>query len=291
MAQTVSRTRSVIALVAVTLAAGIGGGVVGGGAAIALVKTAYNGPTQRRAVSELVVNSRQLQEPITLRIHLPHVYDDQPDARFPVLWVLDGPTQGPEVFRSARTLAQAGVIEPWIVVEVPSSSRGRRPDFTPPWEGARDDAQAHRFLAFLETEVLPAVAEAYRIEAGGVLVGHSLGGLFVLHAFAEEPSLFQGYFAFSPSVWVGDQAILEELEEGDDEPDSARGRLFLSLGESEGNEMASGFEAARQRLGSQPGLRWHAEITQGADHMTNPVLSFPAAMKWYNEELRTDGDA
>lgn len=278
-----SRTRTVVALVAVTLAAGLAGGVVGGGAAIALVKTAYNGPTQTREASEVVVNSRQLQEPITLRVRLPHSYDYQPDASFPVLWVLDGPTQGPEVFRSAETLARAGVTDPWIVVEVPRSSRGRQPDFTPPWEGAPSDAQAHRFLAFLETEALPAVGEAYRVEAGGVLVGHSLGGLFVLYAFAEEPSLFDGYFAFSPSVWLGDEAILEALPGEDHDTGLGRGRLFLSLGDREGNEMLSGFEAVRQRLGSRSELRWHAEITPGADHITNPLLSFPAAMKWYDD--------
>lgn len=266
------------------LAAGVAGGVVGGAAATALVRTAYSGPVQRAEISELVVNSRELGEPMTLRIHFPHQYRSRPELSFPVFWVLDGPSQGGQVAQSVEVLTRAAMTEPFVVVEVPSSSRGRRADFTPPWEGGPDDAQADRFLEFLRSEALPALGEAHRIAGDQIVVGHSLGGLFSVYALLADPLLFDGYFVFSPSVWLRDEEILRELDGANSRGLTAPTSLYLSLGDGEGNEMLSGFEAVRQRLASWTGsqLRWHAEITEGADHGTNPVLSFPAALSWYS---------
>lgn len=174
--------------------------------------------------------------------------------------------------------------EPLIVVEVPSSSRGRRADFTPPWDGGPADAQADRYFEFLRTEALPAIAEAYRVGETQVLVGNSLGGLFALYALLADPLLFEGYFAFSPSVWIVDEEILRELEGATGRELQAPTSLYLSLGDAEGNEMLSGFESVRTTLTSWAGfrLRWHAEITANADHRSNPVLSFPAALRWFS---------
>ena len=221
---------------------------------------------------------------MTLRVHLPVEYDSDPDRSFPVIWVVDGPSQGAQVARSMQTLSRIEISEPSIVVEVPSSSRGRQSDFIPPWEDSAPDAQADRFYRFLEDEAIPAVAEAYRVNGSRVLVGHSMGGLFTLYALLQQPSLFDGYFVFSPSVWVGGEQILGELERATPSPNSVSTQLFLSLGESEGYEMLSGFEALETILASWPssGLRWQATITEGADHGSNPELSFPVAARWYS---------
>ena len=279
-----SKLKTGVLIVAAILAAAVSGGIVGGAAAVALVRNAYNGPVESAVLPELPVNSDELGEPMTLRVHLPVEYDSDPDRSFPVIWVVDGPSQGAQVARSMQTLSRIEISEPSIVVEVPSSSRGRQSDFIPPWEDSAPDAQADRFYRFLEDEAIPAVAEAYRVNGSRVLVGHSMGGLFTLYALLQQPSLFDGYFVFSPSVWVGGEQILGELERATPSPNSVSTQLFLSLGESEGYEMLSGFEALETILASWPSsdLRWQATITEGADHGSNPELSFPVAARWYS---------
>jgi predicted alpha/beta superfamily hydrolase len=272
-----------LALVLVVVAA-LSGGLVGGGAAIALVRTAYNGPTQAVVDSEVVVHSKALGEPVSLAIRLPVEYEEDPGRRFPVLWVLDGRSRGEEAYTTLQVLSRVGVARAAIIVQVPSTSRGRRADFTPPEEGdGESGAGANAFLRFLVDEAIPAVAEVYRVDGERILVGHSLGGLFALHAWVKDPSSFDGYFVFSPSVWVDDQAILGALEarlaRGPVEPS----RLFLTLGADEGNEMSRGFDSLRTLLGSSgpEGLDWHAEITPQANHGNNPRLSIPGAAEWY----------
>jgi predicted alpha/beta superfamily hydrolase len=272
-----------LVLAALVVAAGVGG-LVGGGAAIALVKTAYNSrPVEREARSELVVHSEVLGESMVLGVRLPLEYAADPGRRFPVLWVLDGRGQGYEVYRTTQVLSRIGVAEPSIVIEVPHSGAGRTEDFTPPGDVMSSDArQGDRLLRFLEAEAIPAVEQAYRADSARVLVGHSLGGLFALYTLGERPALFDGYFSFSPSVWVGDEAIVTFLEGALGQPEGLRNFLYLSLGSEEGNEMLSGFEALREALEQAPSeLDWQMDITPGADHGSNPRLSYPVAASLY----------
>jgi predicted alpha/beta superfamily hydrolase len=116
-----------------------------------------------------------------------------------------------------------------------------------------------------------------------VLVGHSLGGFFALFALAERPSLFDAYFVFSPSVWVADRAIIPRLRRALLQPLEGETFLYASLGAREGNRMASSFEELRETLMSiaSPELRWQLDITAGADHLSNPILSYPVAASQY----------
>ncbi|QCO18304.1 alpha/beta hydrolase (plasmid) [Azospirillum brasilense] len=72
--------------------------------------------------------------------------------------------------------------------------------------GGRDD-----FLAFLETQVIPAVEARLPIDRQRrTLFGHSLGGLFSLYVLYTRGDLFQTYIAADPAIWWGGQAILGE---------------------------------------------------------------------------------
>jgi predicted alpha/beta superfamily hydrolase len=58
------------------------------------------------------------------------------------------------------------------------------------------------FLAMIGDELLPELARRHSLDRSQMtLYGHSLGGLFVLHALFTRPNLFARYVAADPSVW------------------------------------------------------------------------------------------
>ena len=58
------------------------------------------------------------------------------------------------------------------------------------------------FLAMIGDDLLPELARRYPLDQDDMtLYGHSLGGLFVLHALFTRPHLFARYVAADPSVW------------------------------------------------------------------------------------------
>ncbi|MCL7960437.1 MAG: alpha/beta hydrolase-fold protein [marine benthic group bacterium] len=131
--------------------------------------------------------------------------------------------------------------------------------------------------------VAAAAGEVFRTDSVRLLAGHSLGGFFALFAFTERPVLFDAYFVFSPSVWVGGEAIIPMLERALQQPSPEETFLYVSVGAQEGNEMAAGFDAVRETLEAYApqDLRWQTEVTAGADRGSNPILSYPVAASEY----------
>ncbi|WP_246020575.1 alpha/beta hydrolase [Paracoccus subflavus] len=58
------------------------------------------------------------------------------------------------------------------------------------------------FLAMIADQLLPELALRYPLDRDDMTIyGHSLGGLFVVHALLSRPGLFARYAAADPSVW------------------------------------------------------------------------------------------
>ncbi|MBU4609112.1 alpha/beta hydrolase [Achromobacter sp. GG226] len=145
---------------------------------------------------------------------------------------------------------------------------------------------ADAFSDFLVRELRPALAAQYAIHPERqTLVGHSLGGYFVLHQLARDPAAFQRYVSISPAVWWDDSRILQDLAT------LAPGRALLLLamaqqewpGFADGSaEMLNGARALHDVLRKQ-GLAGDAlryvEVPL-EDHMTTPFSVMPSAARF-----------
>lgn len=68
------------------------------------------------------------------------------------------------------------------------------------------------FLSFIEEKLKPIVEQNIPInKKKQMIVGHSLGGLFVLFTLFTNPSSFQYFIASSPSIHWNEDALLKEL--------------------------------------------------------------------------------
>ena len=155
----------------------------------------------------LMLVSRALGETRRINVHTPRAYDLSETLRFPVLYMPDGGLDEdfPHVANTVDSLITLGVIRPVIVVGVPNTERRR--DLTGPTRVATDSAIAPRvggsaaFRDFWRDELVPAIDSRYRTAPERAVIGESLAGLFVVETFLREPSLFEHYVAFDPSLW------------------------------------------------------------------------------------------
>src|SRR4029453_18801224 len=86
---------------------------------------------------------------------------------------------------------------------VKSSNKNPAGELQFPTSGGADN-----FLKFFETEVIPEIEKQYRVQPYRIFAGHSLGGLFAIHAMINKPGLFNSYIAVSPSLqWEHDEAL------------------------------------------------------------------------------------
>lgn len=179
----------------------------------------------------LTVESRVLGERRTIDVALPAGYAKDSASRYPLVVVLDGESEGDVAVALTRFYASTGTIPGVIVAAVRNTRRMR--DLTPatiaPFASPEPGAGgADAFLSFLSTELIPRLERAYRVAPMRVLVGHSLGGLFALHALAKQPSLFAGYVVMEPATWWNNQQPLLDAREALRTPAARRARVMLA---------------------------------------------------------------
>lgn len=219
---------------------------------------------------------------------------EPPEAGFPVLYVLDGNAMFAG-FAEARRLqeGEAPEIGRSIIIGVgyPTTQlydSRRLYDFTPVIPDPPPPAQRalvavpsggrDQFLRFLVETLRSEVAQRYRTDPERqALFGHSLGGLFALHALYTRPDAFHAIVAASPSLWWNGQAMLEQerafaarLAQGGVERVS---RLMIVTG---GRERSAVNTWDAQALGrrveplSAYGLRTRFVLYEDETHMTVP---------------------
>jgi predicted alpha/beta superfamily hydrolase len=117
-----------------------------------------------------------------------------------------------------------------------------------------------------------------------MIVGHSLGAIFVCYSLTEAPRLFDARFAHSPAIWRDEDRIAGAVSDFLAESRRLGGFLYLSVGANEGAPLSSGYHALSavlQARAAAAGLRWAGRITPGAVHETNVALATPEALAAY----------
>ncbi|PQA87480.1 alpha/beta hydrolase [Hyphococcus luteus] len=220
------------------------------------------------------IESAHLGATRTYNVWLPPSYE-QGDARYPVLYVIDGGLQ--QDFHHISGLAQlstiTGMFRDIIVVGVETVDR--QSELTPPSSDPRDIAEfsthghVANFRAFLREEVMPDVAAHYRTSGENALIGESLAGLFIMETFLNEPDAADAYIAISPSLWWDKASLAESANAKLRAFPQAERKLYLALA-SEGGLMRSGVLDVVKALQKEKvsGLDWTFSDRPDLDHST-----------------------
>ena len=204
------------------------------------------GPPLKRGLTGIIryhrsVSSQFLTRPRDVIVYLPPDYFDQPERRYPVLYMHDGQNlmdastahSGEwRVDETAEQLIQAGEVEPLIIVGV-SNTSDRIPEYTPVADSRYGGGNADAYGRFLVEELKPMIDARYRTRTGPEdtgLAGSSLGGLVSLYLGLEYPGTFTRLGVISPSVWWADRDIVKKVRTLDTRPPL---RLWVDMGTQE----------------------------------------------------------
>lgn len=196
-----------------------------------------------------------------------------PADGFPAVWMLDGNAALIE-FDEALLGELAARPDPHALVFVGYPNRlridaeARTRDYTP-FEGERPvrgggvivgGGGADAMLEAIERGIRPRIAGHVALDPRRqTLWGHSLGGLFTLHALYTRSGAFTTYAAGSPSLWWGDGALLGAPEQRFIAHNAGRpARVLLALGEGERSR-----EVAHRDL-SDPRVQVHLRRIEAA---------------------------
>lgn len=164
---------------------------------------------------------------IAYRIFVAAPHNTPKDQAVPVIYMLDGNATFP---MAVQVLEDNPKLKALIVgIGYPTDNAdeiiaARYYDLTPLTAADRiparkNGADAPRtggqadFLQFIQTQVRPEIEQRFIIDKKAqTLFGHSLGGMFTLHAMFNDRGAFQNYSAADPSIWWNGGSILVEKD-------------------------------------------------------------------------------
>ncbi|WP_293697425.1 MULTISPECIES: alpha/beta hydrolase [unclassified Sphingopyxis] len=239
-------------------------------------------------------------------VALPPSYGEQPDRRYPVLYVTDADYAFPVIKQIGRRLnVERPTVEEFILIGL-SYAKGeggmqsRRRDYTPTPNGpstAPADAEhgkAAAYAAYVRDQVLPFVAKRFRTdERRRLFLGHSYGALLGSEILFSEPRLFDGYILGSPSFWYDRHHMAAREKAYAAKHKDLPARVYMYIGEYE--EMRPGDpryakdvnmvtdtqtmdRALRSR--NYPSLRLETEVLGDEDHVTVAPRGFTRGLKY-----------
>jgi predicted alpha/beta superfamily hydrolase len=224
--------------------------------------------------------SRFLRNQRDLIVYLPPGYHEQPQRRFPVLYLHDGqnlfdgatsfiPGMDWHVGQTADHCIGDGLVEPLIIVGLYNAGKQRLGEYTPTRMPRLGGGRANRYAKFLLEEVRPFLSRNYRVLEGAEntgIGGSSLGGLVSLYLGLRKPDVFGKIAALSPSVWWNERVILRFA---DSAPVRPLPRIWLDIGTREGPRIVDDVERFRDILlgkGWQLERQLHYQRVEGAEH-------------------------
>ena len=226
--------------------------------------------------------SRILPDARDLIVYLPPGYDAEPGRSYPVLYLNDGQNlfdpatsyiKGRTwmVREHADEAIEAGEIEPLVIVGIYNTGDRRLAEYTHERDWQMGGGEADSYGQLLTLELMPWIAEHYRVrterEHTG-LGGSSLGGLVSLYLGLRLGEAFGQLAVLSPSVWWNHKSILGVLSETapllNDRP-----RIWLDVGDHEGRMTLRDAELLAKRLranGWEDDESLHFEKIRGGTH-------------------------
>jgi len=224
-------------------------------------------------VKRFSIKSTVLGEDRVILVRTPVGYETN-KVIYPVLYMTDGDAHMGHTASTIEFLTQNGRISDLIVVGVTNTDRTR--DLTPAKSSAKNAAGelqfptsggADNFLKFFETELIPEIEKQYRVQPYRILAGHSLGGLFAIHAMISKPGLFNSYIAVSPSLQWENNEALKRAETFLKNQKESKVTLFASIGDEPG-PIGDAFDKLKDALAKSniKGFEWQAERMADEDH-------------------------
>ena len=238
------------------------------------------------APARLTVKSEVLGEERVILVRTPAGYE-RDQQRYPVLYMTDGDAHILHTSGTVGFLARNNRMPEMIVVGIPNTDRTR--DLTPtrveqlpgnpnvrfPTSGGAD-----KFLKFIETELIPQIESKYRVQPFRALAGHSLGGLFAVHAMTARPELFNAYIAVSPALHWDNFMMIDRAKEFFKNRKDYDRTLFTTLGNEPG-DIGDAFGMFKDVLAKQQtkGFAWEAVRMEDEDHGSVVLRSHYAGLR------------
>ena len=173
--------------------------------------------------------------------------EDFAKQRYPVVYLFDAEAHFISVAGMIQQLSEVNnnmICPKMIVVGIPNIDRTK--DLTPThaiagppyfFGSSEKSGGGEKFISFIERELMPYIDAHYPTAPYRMLIGHSFGGLMVMHTLIHHTDLFNSYICIDPSMWWDNQHLLKEAIKASSEKKFHGATVFLGIANTMDDDM------------------------------------------------------
>jgi len=176
-----------------------------------------------------MIPSAILKAERTIWVHLPEGYKADGAERYPVIYVLDGKDQFQALVAVIEHLSGENLMPKMIVVGILQDDRLAELTFGKDMEFPDSEGKGEQFLDYIEKELIPHIDAKFRSAPYRTFVGHSVGGLTVVHALVHRPQLFNSYISLEGALWWNKHHVVKEAKDVLGQPSYEGKTLFIAM--------------------------------------------------------------
>ncbi len=220
--------------------------------------------------------SVHLKELRQIRVNIPKNYDSNSKKKLDVLYVLDGEWATSLSKTVYEFLGYADFIPKNIlIVSIPNNYKDgvnmRRRDFIPVnIKNQPVSKGVINFHNFLKEELIPLINKKYSTKPqNNILYGSSLGGLFTIYTYLQEPSLFKSYISIEPVLRLGNNYVNKIAAKKLEQIKGSKKRLWISSRDGKAFEEMGIFKfQSLLNLNRPSNLDWEVKTYQNETHFS-----------------------
>lgn len=221
------------------------------------------------------VHSEILNEKRPVWIYLPDSYNSTIGVKYPVLYLLDGEVYFYSLSGMVKQQSSFGATSypESVIVAIPNINRNR--DLMPydPEDDNIDSTGIELFTDFLENELIPFIDRKYPTLQHRTLIGHSLGGSFVISTLVNHQELFTNYLAIDPALKFHDHRFFNYTIEQIGSHDFKNKSLFLTVANTMPQNMDTA-TALKDTTWITSTIRSNLNFAKAVEQLTNNSLDY-----------------
>lgn len=237
--------------------------------------------------------SQEVDDTFYVYVRLPKYYLENPNKRYPVLYLLDGDIAFNMSTSIVRYLQYGKDVPDMIIVGIgygtmlgDNEQNLRERDYTiSQIEQFPKSGGADKYLRFIEKELIPMIESSYRTNDLNIINGYSLGGLFTIYTLVSNPNLFDYYIAGSPYLVNDIDSLFQNTSQLS--KFSKLKRLFVSVGETENhNKYHNPIKKITEKLKYVENIELKFVEFENGTHFTCPAETMTYGLKFIFEKMK-----
>lgn len=231
------------------------------------------------------IRSEKLGEERRITIGLPKSYEENPDKRYPVLYLLDGDYLFDPFSGAASYGAYWDDLPEMIIIGIHQNKNGERyDDCTIDVNNGLPFEKGANFFEFIGAELVPYIEKKYRTTAFRIIAGHDTTASFINFYLYKEKPLFKAYICLSPELAPKMEVRVPEKFAKIQEPFF----YYLSVADGDIKKIKEPIEKldANIKIANNPKVNYRYDVFKNATHYTEVLNSIPNALYQIFEAYR-----